>query len=78
MNIDEFNARAVEGKRATPLSDLMADLEKTHAGLVRFVEGIEEDAQGVSGVEARIRVDTFERYAEHPATMRRWLDRGAG
>ena len=77
-NIDEFNTRAVAGKRSAPLSDLLADLDDAHAGLLSFVEGVEEDALGVSEVETRIRVDTFAHYAEHATAIRMWLNRGAG
>jgi hypothetical protein len=75
-NIDEFNTRAVAEKRVTPLADLMADLERTHTGLLSFVEGVPEDALSVTEVEARIRIDTFAHYAEHAATIGRWLARG--
>ena len=76
-DINWFNARSVEGKRSTPLAEVLDNFEKSHAGLVRFVKGIGEDALGVSEVETRIRVDTFEHYVEHAATIRQWLDRGA-
>lgn len=75
-NIDEFNTRSVAEKRATPQVDLMVELERTHAGLLSFVQGVQEDAQSVSEVEARIRIDTFAHYAEHAATIRRSLGRG--
>ena len=43
-NIDEFNTRSVAEKRATPQVDLMVELERTHAGLLSFVQGVQEDA----------------------------------
>ena len=76
-DIDGFNASSVEGGRSTPLADVLDDFEKTHADLVRFVEGIGEDARGVPEVETRIRVDTFDHYEEHAATIRQWLERVA-
>ena len=57
---------------------MVADLEKTHAELVRLVAGIEGDALQVPEVENRIRVDCFEHYAEDAATICGWLDRGLG
>lgn len=74
--IDDFNMRNVEETRARGLDDLMADPYRTHDELLVFLTGLPDDALSVDDVATRIRVDTFDHYAEHTASIKRWLDAG--
>jgi hypothetical protein len=75
-DIDAFNLRHVEDTRPKTVDELMADLERTHEKLLAFLAGVPEDALAMNEVVTRIRVDTFDHYAEHTASIRQWLDAG--
>ena len=73
-NGDEFNERTTQEKRSVPLDELLRDFRSTHEELVRYVESLSEVALEDPGVQKRIRVDTYEHFAEHTEDVRHWLD----
>ena len=72
-DVDALNERTVNAKRQTPLAELKADFDTTHARVLELVGGLTEEVLGVPEVEKRIRIDTFAHYAEHTGNIRRWL-----
>ena len=73
-NIDGFNRQSVYNTRSKTLDDLTADLERTYEDLLAFLAGVPDDALARDEVITRIRMDTFDHYAEHTASIRQWLD----
>ena len=74
-DVDQFNERTTQEKRSEPLDELLRDFTRTHEELVRYIESLPEVALRDPGVQKRVRVDTFEHYAEHTANVRRRLDK---
>ena len=72
-DVDSFNERTVDNKRAISLDELRIEFTRTHEELLRFIGDIPEKTLQVPEVERRIRVDTFEHYAEHTRDLERWL-----
>ena len=72
-DVDSFNARSVESKRATPYAELRDDFNRTHKELVEFVKNMESPDLEIGEVEKRVRVDTFAHYREHTLDIQRWL-----
>ena len=73
-DIDGFNAREAARKRATDLAVLRRELAECHRQIVELVSGLAEEELETREVKARIRIDTYEHYADHAAQVLRWLD----
>ena len=73
-DLDAFNARTTEEKRAKSLDDLLDDMKTTHEETVRFIQAMKEEAFDVPEVEARIRIDAFAHYADHTEGIQKWLE----
>ena len=73
-DLDAFNARTTEEKRARSLDDLLNDMKTTHDKTVRFIQAMKEEAFDVPEVEARIRIDAFAHYADHTEGILKWLE----
>ncbi len=72
-DIDGFNARESDRKRALSLSHLRGEFEESHSQLTALLSDFPEEELSSKGVEARIRIDTYDHYAEHTAHIRNWL-----
>ena len=73
-DLDAFNARTSEEKRARPLADMFDDMKTTHEETVRFIRAMKEEAFDVPEVEARIRIDTSTHYTDHIEDIQKWLE----
>ena len=73
-DVDDFNARETARKRDTSLAELRRQLDETHLQVVELVSGLAEAEFASSEVEARIRIDTYDHYADHTGQIIRWLD----
>lgn len=73
-DVDEFNARQWEAKRKSDLADLRVELENTHRELVGLLSGLPEEYFESDEVHERIRIDTYEHYADHGPEIRQWLE----
>ena len=72
--IDGFNAREVARKTSTDLAVLRRELAESHRQVVELISDLAEEDIEVREVETRIRVDTYDHYADHTAQILRWLD----
>ena len=72
-DVDGFNAREADRQRETTLPELYNELEESHLKLVELLSGLAEVELGLSEVETRIRVDSYEHYADHKGEILRWL-----
>ena len=72
-DVDDFNARETARKRDTSLAELRRQLDETHLQIVELVSGLAEEEFASSEVEARIRIDTYDHYADHTAQILCWL-----
>ena len=73
-DIDGFNAREAARKRATDLAVLRRELAECHRQIVELVSGLAGEELEIREVKARIRIDTYEHYADHTAQVLRWLE----
>ena len=72
-NIDGFNAREAARKRGTDLAMLRRELAESHRQIVELISDLAEAAFETREVETRIRVDTYDHYADHTAQILLWL-----
>ena len=77
-DIDGFNAREAARKRATDLAVLRRELAESHRQIVELISSLGEEELETREVKARIRIDTYEHYADHTAQILHWLDGGSG
>jgi len=79
--IEAINADVFVASRQRTLDDVLADMDRTHAALVRAVEVLSEDAlfdarrfpwTGDEPLAAAIAGDTYEHYPEHMRNIQRW------
>ena len=75
-DLDGFNLQAIEDTRSKSLGDLMNNLDQTHEELLAWMTSLPDDALTVDGVTKRIDEDTHNHYAEHTASIGKWLDAG--
>jgi uncharacterized protein (TIGR03083 family) len=76
--IDAFNAQMAEQKRSLSLSDVLRQLDETHARLVDYVQGVpEEQFARETRFRRRLRLDTYSHYREHARAIREWRERPA-
>ena len=73
-DIDGFNAREAARKRGTDLAELHRELAGSHRQIVELISGLAEEEIETREVKARIRIDTYEHYADHAAQVLRWLE----
>ena len=73
-DIDGFNAREAARKRGTDLAMLRRELAECHRQIVELISDLAEADFETREVETRIRVDTYDHYADHTAQILRWLD----
>ena len=73
-DIDGFNAREADGTRAAELAVLRRELAESHRQIVELISGLGEEELETREVKARIRIDTYEHYADHTAQVLHWLD----
>ena len=73
-DLDGFNAWQSEGKRGTGLTQLRRELDDCHVQIVRLVSALGEAEFQMSEVSERIRIDTYDHYADHAGQILRWLD----
>ena len=72
--IDGFNAREVARKTSTDLAVLRRELAESHRQVVELISDLAEVEFETREVETRIRVDTYDHYADHAAQVLRWLE----
>lgn len=72
-DIDGFNARDAARKRGVDLDVLRRELAESHRQIVELISDLEEAAFETREVETRIRVDTYDHYADHAAQILGWL-----
>ena len=72
-DVDGFNASEVDRKRNVDLDVLHRELAETHRQIVKLISDLEEAAFETREVETRIRVDTYDHYADHTAQILGWL-----
>ena len=73
-DLDGFNAREAEGKKGTGLAQLCRELDDCHVQIVRLVSALGEAEFQMTEVSERIRIDTYDHYADHAGQILRWLD----
>ena len=73
-DLDGFNAREVEGKKGTGLAQLRRELDDTHSRIVELLATLGEAEFLSNEVKERIRIDTYDHYADHAGQILRWLD----
>ena len=73
-DLDNFNAREAEGKRGTGLTQLCRELDDCHAQILGLVSTLGEAEFQLSEITERIRIDTYDHYADHAGQILRWLD----
>lgn len=74
-DIDAFNARAVEAKRAFSLDAVMADFYQNHGELMDFLRGLQDTVFALRAIQQRLRADTYQHYREHVQDLLRWLEK---
>lgn len=72
-DVDGLNARESRRKRALSLVQLHREFDESHSHLTALLREMPEDELALEAVETRIRVDTYDHYAEHTAHIREWL-----
>ena len=72
-NVDGFNASESDRKRALSLAQLRREFEESHSDLIALLSAFPEDKLASKEAEGRIRIDTYEHYAEHTGHIRDWL-----
>ena len=72
-DVDGLNARESRRKRDLSLAQLREEFEESHAQLVALLCEFPESDLALEEVETRIRVDTYDHYAEHTAHIHEWL-----
>ena len=77
-DIDGFNAREATRKTATDLAVLRHELDESHRQVVELISSLAEVEFETRAVETRIRVDTYDHYADHTAQILDWLGRVSG
>ena len=77
-DIDGFNAREAARKTATDLTVLRRELAESHRQVVELISSLAEVEFEAREVETRIRVDTYDHYADHTAQILDWLGRVSG
>ena len=69
--IDAFNARSFEAKRSQTLSEVLDELDKTHARLLEYIAATPEHQLSPRFV-SRLRLDAYGHYRLHAAAIREW------
>ena len=72
-DVDGLNAGESARKRALSLARLRREFEESHSDLIALLSAFPEDKLASKEVESRIRIDTYEHYAEHTGHIRDWL-----
>ena len=72
-DVDGFNAREADRKKDATLAEHYNELEESHRELVELLSRLAEVELGLSEVETRIRVDSYEHYADYKGEILRWL-----
>ncbi len=72
-NVDGLNARESRRKRDLSLVQLREEFSESHAQLVALLSEFPEGELAREEVEKRVRVDTYDHYAEHTAHILEWL-----
>ena len=75
---DAFNERTLGEKREIPLIDIRRDLWETHSNVLKFLRDLPGSAFAQDEVDRRIRLDTYNHYAEHAESFRGYVARGLG
>ena len=71
--INAFNARMVQKKRALQLSEVLKQLEETHARLIDYIHNVpEEHFIRETRFRRRLRLDTYSHYPKHVMAIRKW------
>jgi hypothetical protein len=71
--IDAFNAQMTERKRSLSLSEVLRQLDETHARLVEYVQSApEEQFTKETRFRRRLRLDTYSHYPIHTQAIREW------
>ncbi len=73
---DGFNERTLGEKGEIPLIDIQRDLWETHSRLLKFLQDLPGSAFTRDEVNRRIRLDTYEHYAEHAESFRDFVAPG--
>ena len=72
-DVDGLNARESRRKRQLSLAHLRREFDESHLQLIALLSEFPEGELASEEVEKRIRVDTYDHYAEHTAHIRDWL-----
>ena len=67
-----INEREAEARVGRSVAEQRNEMERVHAAMREFVASLGAAELRTKGVRPRIRVDTFEHYAEHAADIRAW------
>lgn len=73
-DLDGFNAQQAAGKSGTGLARLSRELDECHLQVVKILSALGEAEFQTSEVKERIRIDTYDHYADHTGQILRWLD----
>jgi hypothetical protein len=75
--IDAFNSQMVEQARGRSLSEVLKQLDETHASLVEYVQHSPEELFAKeTRFRRRLRLDTYSHYPIHAQAIRAWRERG--
>lgn len=73
--IHAFNARMTEQKRSSSLSEVLRQLEETHARLLVYIDSTPESQFTNETRFRRLRLDTYSHYPKHTEAIRKWRER---
>ncbi len=70
--IDDFNARAVEERRARSLREVADELDAAHGAMVSLIESLPEEVDETSATYKYIEGVTFHHHESHAAQIEAW------
>ena len=70
-----LNEREAAARAGRAVAEQRDEMERTHEAMLAFVRGLQPAELRTKGIRPRIRIDTFEHYAEHARDIRSWRQR---
>ena len=70
--VDDFNARAVEDRRARSMREVVDELDAAHGAMVGLIESLPDDVDESSATYKYIEGVTFHHHESHAAQIEAW------
>ena len=75
LDWQRLNEREAAARAGRSVLEQRDEMERTHEAMLAFVRGLQPAELRTKGIRPRIRIDTFEHYAEHARDIRAWRQR---